>query len=912
MSFAINIYGQNLVKDLYSGVTQSSNPVLLTPIGDKIIFCAGNNIYTRLYLSDGTKNGTAIVHPLFNSFNTFEKSLSIKRILQFRGKTYLDTESFYIETDGTYAGTKSVEVIVDECAESTYSNFVVLNDTLFYKCGLNYYKYNGVNYTINDEGLSGFNTGALAEWNNRLIFQNGSDLYITDTTDSGYRKISVDEVTYGGEILGVDSLIFFSGYSNTAGTELWCYSAKGDSTYMVADLKPGLSGSYPERFIEINGKLIFQSGLTTYLTDGTKEGTHDLNIHLYQVQDYTYYIHYDNRLFFAAQDKTHGYELWETDGTLEGSKITKDIYPGNMYSGSVPSGFTAYKGEFYFNASDGKSSGLWKSNGSEAGTVLVHEGLASNLKVCNNKLFLSLNDEIHGKELWISDGTTEGTNMVVDINCNTYMSYSATNILGKVRDKILLLSGANDTSYWFSSDGTEQGTVSYKKQYSRIPAYGISSTTYKDHIYYQGLNDDLWITDGTTEGTTSNYLIDNPKNFFGFKDKVFFVAETRNGGNELYSTTEDISSADLFKHIYLGKSSSNACYFTEYKDHMYFTASDGDHGREVWKSNGTPEGTNILKDIFTGTSGSNFDNYIVFNDRLFFAGPVLYSSDGTTEGTTEYTDKDGNTIENPEYLTVFNSELYFSNDNGFQKIDKETNEVIVLGNKLIPITYSEKPSIVEGLGKLFFCSYSEWNKFQLWCSDGTPEGTKSLLDLNGPDCLHPANIIATSSKVYFTLYCEQTGRELWETDGTAANTKLTSDIYPGYECSNPNNFIFLKNDLLFLAEDKTKGKNLFILKGVGNPAITNENPDTTETSIKHKDLYKSIIYPNPAQNYISLSETERSIESIEFYTLDGTLLFVKKHITGASIDISFMDSGLYFTRLTFDDKTTKDQYLYKY
>ena len=63
-----------------------------------------------------------------------------------------------------------------------------------------------------------------------------------------------------------------------------------------------------------------------------------------------------------------------------------------------PSQFVVVGDDLYFTAD-----GLWKSDGTEPGTVLIHEELPASLTELNGSLFFSLD-----KKLWTSDGTTTG------------------------------------------------------------------------------------------------------------------------------------------------------------------------------------------------------------------------------------------------------------------------------------------------------------------------------------------------------------------------------------------------------------------------------------------------------------------------------------------------------------------------
>lgn len=366
----------------------------------------------------------------------------------------------------------------------------------------------------------------------------------------------------------------------------------------------------------------------------------------HELQMYNIYTEYSGKLYFASRNS-----LWVTDGTGTGTQVVKEFASYSIPSTSDP-----------------------------ASSIYC-------LTTLNNQLIFTAYDSTYGFELWTSDGTTNGTKMLLDLNpaagngvYNGYHNKRPQNFeaqFAKSNGNIYFYGddGTQGIELW-KSDGTISGTVQVKN-INLFPYKGMADTpnlrnivvTSNNKIIFHATDttygDEIWISDGTEIGTKiikditpGNYgSVQGTEKYVVYDDKVLF-----NIGNELYitdgteqntvklSTNTRILSAD----------------YVNYKNKIYFYGRTVNSSGSLVESDGTAQGTKEIMTVFGGNFGFSGKeiNLVVFKNLLYFTGrtpyaasPVsgLWSSDGTAQGTKLV----DTTSELPQNVTVFNNKLYF-------------------------------------------------------------------------------------------------------------------------------------------------------------------------------------------------------------------------------------------------------------
>jgi ELWxxDGT repeat protein len=557
-------------------------------------------------------------------------------------------------------------------------------------------------------------------------------------------------------------------------------------------------------------------------------------------------VNVNGKVFFFANDGSHGNELWKSDGTAAGTGLVLDINPGSDGSNTAYSPqLVNVNGVVYYSASDGvHGSELWRSDGTAAGTRLLKDinpgpsgtsdSLISGLTNINGTLFFSAYDPVDGQELWKSDGTPAGTKLVKDINPGS--AFASPAHLTAVGGTLYLT--ANDGSHGqelWKSDGTPAGTVMVSDINPGNGGSTPGSLTAVGTTLYFTANDgttglELWKSDanGTTlvKDLRSGPLGSSPSDLTAVGGMLYFTADDGNGQALWQCNAGNVARMPAGG---TGPTIPLPSNLTAAGNTLFFTTYDNTTGQELWKSDAT--GLSPVKVITPASSPLYASNWTAVGATLFFTrtnpagGGELWKSDGTANGTLLVKGfNPGPKGLPPAGLTSVNGTLFFRADDGIHGVELWKSDGTLGGTVLVKdiqaFTDSAPASFVNVNGTLFFTANDGTHGVELWKTTGVPGAAVMVKDLvPGLGGAAPANLTAVGNLLFFTAIVPNTGEELWKSDGTAGGTLLVKDIRPGVGGSYPANLTALGSTLFFTANDGTKGNELWKSDGTATGTV---------------------------------------------------------------------------------------------
>ena len=410
--------------------------------------------------------------------------------------------------------------------------------------------YNGA-----DPNRGVMNMAFSAQLDNLLFFSYYGDtdfkIYVTDGTP-GNTQVLKTVPGYVG-LFAFDNHIYYSFVDPVNGTELWKTDGTASGTVLVATLGGGAYTAASDYVIAGN-KMFFAAGNTASPTQkqiySLEVGSNTPVLMSPGLYGVSYLTKFNDRVIFSASETANSNtsnELYITDcnfGPVTASWcLLKDINPGTQ--GSSPDGFFLYMNKIYFSANDGThGKELWATDGTETGTQLVMDinpGSADafyslNAGITDGILFFAANDGVHGSEVWYSYGTASNTSLLIDLNPTGDAYPNGFVTLGT-------------TLYFAANDGTH--------------------------------GSELWKTNGTAQFTS--------------------LVKDINPGQDLGAST-------IYK-------SNSLC-----PNLLFFDANNGGNNVEPWVTDGTAAGTQMIADL--SPSGSSLDyetRYVLFNNKIYFA-----------------------------------------------------------------------------------------------------------------------------------------------------------------------------------------------------------------------------------------------------------------------------------------------------
>ncbi|GHG82277.1 ELWxxDGT repeat protein [Comamonas sp. JC664] len=400
-------------------------------------------------------------------------------------------------------------------------------------------------------------------------------------------------------------VLVFSADDGVSGRELWASAAGARSTSRVRDLRPGAAGSQPRDLTRVGPWVYFiaddgQHGAELWRTDGSAAGT-------VLVRDIRpgpagsapeFLTDVGGTLYFTANDGLSGRELWRSDGTEKGTVQVHEFLPG---PGAIAlTQLTAWDGGLMLVSSDARETVVWwVGPRGEPRRVFTRAGagVIFGLTAAGRHLFFLLDPGSEQGELWVVRDTSLSAERVRSFP-GDYPSY-----LTPMDDVLYFMAGAAD---WYGNPGDavhggelwrSDGSVAGTQLVVDLRPGALGSMP-KDLVVMNGAlyfsaddgvhGRELWRSDGTAEGTELVRDIEPgpvgsaPSGLKVEEGWLFFSAETAGHGREVWYSAGRPWGTSRLSDIAPGAASSNPLDFVRAGWRLFFVASDGARDQELY------------------------------------------------------------------------------------------------------------------------------------------------------------------------------------------------------------------------------------------------------------------------------------------------------------------------------------------
>ncbi|UZR96257.1 T9SS type A sorting domain-containing protein [Chondrinema litorale] len=566
---------------------------------------------------------------------------------------------------------------------------------------------------------------------------------------------------------------------------------------------------------------------------------------------------------------------------------------------------------------------------------LLNSNHFSNAEFCNVEDVFSTSEKIVftkkskniGVELWETD-----INLVKVERLKSLMKLKLGLTISEptpIKNKLYFRASTDTTGFelWVFDDSLKNLSLVKDIYSGSLGAYPQALIDYNDSLFFFASSENdygqLFKTNGSEEGTNrvsniENLYVDFSNRFLvEFQNQLFFSAIMNDTSYLMSSNSSEVEAISNLKYISPGLSqfrySGHDGVSTDNFVYFYY-------GGDLWRSNGKQASTFKILEIFSIENLTALDSSVYFSGKyLADSENVLWTSIGDFENTKRIKTINEEYLYSPQNLVSFNGKLVFT------AYTSEYGRELWITDGSPDSTYmiaDINPGIggvgdlngyAELGGYLYFSATDGVNGVELWKTDGTLEGTMMVKDLNtGSEGSYPSEFISDGQKVYFTAYSKENGVELWVTYGAEQNTIQLYDVILGTRGSIPENLMFINGELYFTADTESEGRQIWKLDSeVEEPDEKNSDEEDENDVTAIDDLVDDEIftlYPNPGAEYIRINVEGINVQQVQVFNLNGQSVefFTTQH---NEIYIGNLPKGMYFFVVNTGDKKLVRKFL---